>query len=385
METLIYQKKCCNRSSKNARKFLFFIILFFSFCSTGTTFDKPNILANQFLPLGDSIHFYPVTPANFSYQVSSCKSSEFCGQNLFDSMAKTKWVTKPTSEPEWAIIDFGEKRLMNKVEVKLPENSDALLTEYQIQVLKRGEWFTLVANLSPRTKTMNAIGNIDAAIIRVYFPKLSSVEYEIADVKIYLNDTLLNGVDESLTGYKFPVPYGLIPQDDYSLPGAPRAYRNGIHKGIDISYKLNDKKEKVKLTKNDPVIATKDGTVIRADVSYEPMTLKDYNEITEFNKHNRVAFVDKDFGGRQIWIDHGNGVMSSYNHLSSIESWVKPGVKVKKGNVLGKVGNSGLKGEAEKNDTNIHLHFEVWIKGEFLGKGMDGINMRKFLQVFYTE
>jgi murein DD-endopeptidase MepM/ murein hydrolase activator NlpD len=98
-----------------------------------------------------------------------------------------------------------------------------------------------------------------------------------------------------------------------------------------------------------------------------------------------VTFVDKDFGGRQVWIDHGNGIMTSYNHLSYIPEIIKEGARVKKGDVIGGVGNSGLMGEAKKNDEGIHLHLEIWIDGEFAGKDMNPKQSRKFLEMFFSE
>ena len=55
-------------------------------------------------------------------------------------------------------------------------------------------------------------------------------------------------------------------------------------------------------------------------------------------------------GGNRIVIDHGNGMKSTYNHLSSIETSV--GAVVAKGQRLGGAGTTG-------NSTGCHLHFET--------------------------
>ncbi|WP_176082434.1 M23 family metallopeptidase [Martelella sp. HB161492] len=60
--------------------------------------------------------------------------------------------------------------------------------------------------------------------------------------------------------------------------------------------------------------------------------------------------------GNQTIIRHANGYETSYNHQSKIESWVKPGVKVKQGQVIGRVGATGLV-------TGAHLHYEVIVNG----------------------
>jgi len=54
--------------------------------------------------------------------------------------------------------------------------------------------------------------------------------------------------------------------------------------------------------------------------------------------------------GRAIRIDHGNGYQTLYGHASSL--LVRVGQAVKRGEVVGKVGNSG-------RTTGIHCHYEV--------------------------
>ena len=54
--------------------------------------------------------------------------------------------------------------------------------------------------------------------------------------------------------------------------------------------------------------------------------------------------------GRQIMVSHGHGYKSRYAHLYKI--LVKRGQKVKRGDVIGLVGNTGL-------STSSHLHYEI--------------------------
>lgn len=60
--------------------------------------------------------------------------------------------------------------------------------------------------------------------------------------------------------------------------------------------------------------------------------------------------------GNQTLIKHANGYVSSYNHQSAIVSWVRPGAKVKQGQVIGYVGTSG-------ESTGAHLHYELIVNG----------------------
>ena len=60
--------------------------------------------------------------------------------------------------------------------------------------------------------------------------------------------------------------------------------------------------------------------------------------------------------GYRIEVDHGNGYITAYNHLSKIE--ITDG-KVAAGQEIGKSGSTG-------NTTGPHLHFEVTKDGEFI-------------------
>ncbi|MDE6548119.1 MAG: M23 family metallopeptidase [Muribaculaceae bacterium] len=63
----------------------------------------------------------------------------------------------------------------------------------------------------------------------------------------------------------------------------------------------------------------------------------------------------KDAYGNCIDLNHGYNYMTRYAHLSQI--LVKPGQRVKRGEMIGKVGSTG-------KSTGSHLHYEVRFKGE---------------------
>ena len=64
--------------------------------------------------------------------------------------------------------------------------------------------------------------------------------------------------------------------------------------------------------------------------------------------------TSKTTSGRYIIIDHGGGYETQYSHLSRID--VKKGNKVKRGDIIGLTGNSGL-------SLSPHLHYEVRFNG----------------------
>ena len=89
----------------------------------------------------------------------------------------------------------------------------------------------------------------------------------------------------------------------------------GFHKGIDIKAKDGT-----------PLTAANAGVVVLA---------------APFKAHGRV-----------VMIDHGQGVMTIYLHMQKIA--VRPGQKIAKGAVIGKVGSSGLA-------TGPHVHWQVFV------------------------
>lgn len=56
--------------------------------------------------------------------------------------------------------------------------------------------------------------------------------------------------------------------------------------------------------------------------------------------------------GISIYVDHGNGIITRYGHLS--QAYAQVGRQVKQGETIGLSGNTG-------NSTGPHLHFEIRI------------------------
>lgn len=97
----------------------------------------------------------------------------------------------------------------------------------------------------------------------------------------------------------------------------PFTGKQTFHKGIDIATNLGN-----------PVVATADGIVVET-------------------KNDRI-------GGKTILISHGRGISTLFYHLDKI--LVRPGQKVKRGEVIGLVGKTG-------KALGPHLHYEVQING----------------------
>lgn len=63
--------------------------------------------------------------------------------------------------------------------------------------------------------------------------------------------------------------------------------------------------------------------------------------------------------GRRIEIQHANGYTTTYNHLSGFARGISEGVRVRQGQTIGYLGQSGLA-------TGPHLHYEVLVNGHFV-------------------
>ena len=105
-----------------------------------------------------------------------------------------------------------------------------------------------------------------------------------------------------------------------------QGYNNNIHGGIDIvreGYRL------------DNIVAHSSGTVVQV-----------------INNSNENTPNDSTNPGNMVRIDHGNGYQTRYLHIAYGTLQVKVGDQVKKGQILGYMGDTG-------NSYGKHLHFEV--------------------------
>jgi len=98
----------------------------------------------------------------------------------------------------------------------------------------------------------------------------------------------------------------------------PMTHGPGVHQGVDIA-----------AAPGQPVHASADGIVVHA------------GEATGL--------------GMAVFVAHGYGLSTRYGHMSRVD--VRPGQRVRRGDVVGLVGNTG-------RSTGYHLHYEVRLDGE---------------------
>ena len=157
-------------------------------------------------------------------------------------------------------------------------------------------------------------------------------------------------------GLLVPIADATLPDDPDLLPNAPRDYRAGWHEGIDFPAR-----------RGTPVRAAAAGVIVRIDHEQAEWGADALAAATEQAKalgYTPEETLDR-IRGRQVWIDHGGGIVTRYAHLDSVAD-LRAGARVERGEVIGTVGSSGYE------EGGPHLHFEVRIAEDYLGDGLEG-------------
>ena len=183
-------------------------------------------------------------------------------------------------------------------------------------------------------------------------------------------------------GLLLPIEGACLPSDDTLMPNAVREYRNGIHQGVDF-YGVDNC---VSIVEGTPVRAVKAGRVIRATLDYHDLTwdeLEALNERLAQGEANDPDILDT-FRGRQVWVDHGGGLVTRYAHLEGIAPGIDVGVTVEAGQEVGYVGDSGTPESLTAPGTEDHLHFEIWVGNQYLGQGLPPDEVRALYEKAFS-
>jgi murein DD-endopeptidase MepM/ murein hydrolase activator NlpD len=163
-----------------------------------------------------------------------------------------------------------------------------------------------------------------------------------------------------LSGFVIPIGGLDLPDEEQYLPNSPRDYRAGYHEGIDFPADAGT-----------PVLAAKAGTIVRVDTAFIDWTAEEAQAAFDAASalgYTPTATLDRT-RGRQVWIDHGGGIVTRYAHLSEVEP-LRPGDPVTQGQLIGAVGSSGYQ------EGGPHLHFEIRIGDDFYGDGLPLAQLR---------
>ncbi|WP_456109716.1 murein hydrolase activator EnvC family protein [Roseburia hominis] len=156
-----------------------------------------------------------------------------------------------------------------------------------------------------------------------YAAEIQAQEELIAAIKRAEAEKAAAGVEEHpYTGgaFRWPCPSSTRVTSDYGTRVSPMSGASSNHKGIDIG-----------ASSGADIIAAADGTVTAASYSSA--------------------------AGNYVMIDHGGGLYTVYMHASSL--LVSPGQTVSAGDVIAKVGSTGI-------STGSHLHFGVSLNGSYV-------------------
>ena len=174
-----------------------------------------------------------------------------------------------------------------------------------------------------------------------------------------------------LANVDIPIGIPQITQRDFQMAGAPRHYRLGVHEGFDFYWQSGT-----------AIRAAASGTVIRADWEYLEPTYIEFNQWrqeAETLGYTSEAASDF-FRGRQVWVDHGGGVVMRYVHMSAIDPAIQGGQPVEQGQVIGYVGNTGSPASLQGANEDAHLHFEIRYNDGYIGQYIRPIEAREWIR-----
>ena len=166
-----------------------------------------------------------------------------------------------------------------------------------------------------------------------YAAEIQAQEELIAAIKRAEAEKAAAGVEEHpYTGgaFRWPCPSSTRVTSDYGTRVSPMSGASSNHKGIDIGASAGA-----------DIIAAADGTVTAASYS---------------SAAGNYVMIDHGYGNF-VMIDHGGGLYTVYMHASSL--LVSPGQTVSAGDVIAKVGSTGI-------STGSHLHFGVSLNGSYV-------------------
>ena len=169
----------------------------------------------------------------------------------------------------------------------------------------------------------------------------------------------------------------------YSMPNAPRAYRSGVHAGVDFLCSAA----------GDPVVSVLSGQVVVAAGGYTDPTPSEWNELLNaaIALGDTPAYTNAMLSGAYVVVDHGiidgvGHVVSLYAHLDAVDPGIRPGLRVDAGQRLGGVGNTGTRAGASGNRYGqLHLHWNFYVGDRYLGAGLSTAETRAVYAELFSQ
>ena len=173
-----------------------------------------------------------------------------------------------------------------------------------------------------------------------------------------------------------------LPRPDL-LPNAPRAYRFGIHQGVDfLCFSLGHH-----------AVAALDGRVVLAVGDYQDPDPDDRDQLLEVAGALEATppFTLLSLYGNYVVIDHGvfpfvGHVVTLYAHLHEVDPDIRVGQTIRAGERVGEIGNRGTHAAANGDFyESPHLHWELHIDNQFLGAGLNTEQTREVYTTLFSE
>lgn len=232
---------------------------------------------------------------------------------------------KVDTKYEFKLIERKVETCEEEVITTLAKNAD--ITYFQYAILANGEEIENFLSEEQANEVLEKIkgkveNDVELSVSRVYKKQIEAKENTEIDS---LCETTVAKIKEQKRKEKATINgvyIAVVPVQGNvtSRFGSRESIRDHSHKGLDIAAKTGT-----------PIKAAADGKIKYAD------TMSGY--------------------GNLIIIDHGNGITTYYGHCSKL--YKKEGQKVKAGDVIAAVGNTG-------NSTGSHLHFEIRKNGVYI-------------------
>ena len=259
--------------------------------------------------------------------------------------------------------------LLNSIHPELHDSTRTMFGDYLTETLTNKMLYPSLTHIENKKNRSVITYAVDTSVV------LPQIRYSLSKIEVGAPMEPLFDRNGNIPDFSLLNPTSLlmlpceglyIPKKASRLPNAPRAYRAGVHRGIDFFSNWGT-----------PVIAVADGIIIRSDLHYEEVPADFRIEIlkraTRLNRTPSDIF-NMVLLGKAVVIDHGFNLFPGYRsitiyaHLSYINSNIKPGYSIKAGDVFAQSGNTGTQPGTMGTREESHLHWELILqdaKGEY--------------------
>ncbi|MFA7209213.1 MAG: peptidoglycan DD-metalloendopeptidase family protein [Parcubacteria group bacterium] len=274
--------------------------------------DKEDLLKYQQVVLSKLIQSY------YEYNQGGLLNIVLINQDFSDIFSQSDHIEQSSSR-------------VSEVLKTIRETKESLQEEYDDLNVKKRESEDMKSELEDRNLNLqysenqkqNLLGQTQAEIAK-YKELLAKIDNEINDLEEGLSNSVnMADLPPDKDGYfTWPVNPHIFTQGygKTSFAKTSGIYKNNFHNGVDFGIKYSS------------VFAARGGKVVGS------------------GDNGKYAY------GKWLAIDHGDGLVTLYGHLS--DKAVSKGGKVKEGQKIGVSGNTG-------NSTGPHLHFSVFSSGTF--------------------